>query len=92
MPGADLYAALPQARGFAGEMLQVDDDPGAEDVHRFVPQDAGGHEVHDELALFVYDGMAGVVAALIADHNIVVLTEQVHHAALALVAPVCSNN
>ena len=68
------------------------DDAGAEDVHGVFPEDAGGHEVHYELALLVYDGVSGVVAALIADHHVVALAEQVYHAALALVAPVRADN
>ena len=41
-----------------------------------------------EFAQFIDDGVAGVAAALITDDDVVVLRKQVHHAALALVAPV----
>ena len=41
-----------------------------------------------KLALLVDDGMTGVAAALIADDHVIVAGQQVHHAALALVAPV----
>ena len=41
-----------------------------------------------ELALLVDDGVAGVAAALITDHHVIVLSQQVHHAALSLIAPV----
>ena len=61
---------------------------GAEHVHGFVAQDAGRHEIEHELALVVDDGVAGVVAALIAHDDVVLLAEQVDHAALALIAPV----
>ena len=45
-----------------------------------------------ELAELVHHGVAGVAAALIADHHIIVGGDQVHHAALALVAPVDSHD
>ena len=45
-------------------------------------------QVQGELPVFVYDGVARVAAALIADDDVEVLGEQVHHPALALVAPV----
>ena len=41
-----------------------------------------------EFSFFVDHRMAGVSASLIADHDVVVLREQVHHAAFAFVAPV----
>ena len=41
-----------------------------------------------ELALFVDDRVPGISAALIAHHYVILLGEVVHHAALALVAPV----
>ena len=47
-----------------------------------------GDQVQDELAALVLDGVAGIVAALIARNDVVILAQQVHHAALAFVAPV----
>ena len=38
-----------------------------------VAQDAGGQQVQNELALVVDDGVAGVVAALIADDDVILL-------------------
>ena len=49
-------------------------------------------QVQGELAQVVDNGVAGVAAALVADHHVVVPGEQVHHAALALVAPVDAYN
>ena len=92
MVGAYLDARLAQLHRLTEEMLKVDDDAGAENVDGLIAQDAGGHEVHDELALFIDDGVAGVVAALIADDDVIVLAEQVDHTALALIAPVSTNN
>ena len=45
-----------------------------------------------KLAEIVHHGMAGVAAALIADHHVVVRGHQVYHAALALVSPVDSHD
>src|SRR5699024_1202173 len=66
----------------------INDHAVAHDADDVGPQDAGGQQVQNELAPLVLDGVAGVVAALVADHDIVILAEQVDHAALALVAPV----
>ena len=81
-------AALSQARDLVEHVLRINDHAGAEHVHGLVAQDAGRHEIEHELALVVDDGVAGVVAALIAHDDVVLLAEQVDHAALALVAPV----
>ena len=43
-----------------------------------------------ELAQIIDDSVAGVAAALITNDYVVIAGEQVHHAALALVAPVNS--
>ena len=81
-------AAVPEALHLAAEVLQVDDHPGAQHVHRAVPEDAGGHQVEDESPLVVDHGVSGVVAALVAHDDVISLTEEVHHPALALVPPV----
>ena len=73
-------------------MLRVDDHAAAHDADDVRTQDAGGDQVQDEFAALVLDGVAGVVAALIARNNVVILTEQVDHATLALVAPVYAGN
>ena len=41
-----------------------------------------------KLAQIIDDGVTGVAAALIAHDHVIVAGEQIHHAALALVAPV----
>ena len=51
-------------------------------------QDAGGQQVQDELARIGHNGVAGVVAALIAGDDIGVFCQQVDDAALALVSPI----
>ena len=85
-------AALPEAGHLAAQVLQVDDHAGAQYIDGALPEDAGGHQVQDKAASVVDHGVAGVVAALVADHHVAALAEQVHHAALALVAPVDAHN
>ena len=87
----DLDAAFPDLVDLVVQVLQVDDDTGSEDVHGILPEDAGGQQVQDELALLVDHRVSGVIAALIAAYDIVLAGEQVHHAAFALVAPVGSD-
>ena len=77
---------------FMEEMLCVDHHAGTHHVHGFIAQDAGGEQIQNELALVVDDGVSGVIAALIAHDDVVLLAEQVDHAALALVAPVDAYN
>ena len=61
-------------------------------VDHALPEDAGRQEVQSELAVFVDDRMAGVPAALIADHDVKPLRQQIHHPALAFVSPVDSHD
>ena len=70
------------------EVLEVQGDPVAQDVHDAVPEDAGRQQMQGEFALFVDDGVAGVAAALAPDDDIVFGREEVDHAALAFIAPV----
>ena len=83
-------ARLPQRFRFVAQMLQIHHHAVADDIDGGLPQDARGQQIQDELALFVDHGVAGVVAALVAADDVVALGEQVHHAALAFVAPVDS--
>lgn len=78
----------PEQLDFLPQALEVERHAGAEHVHDPRAEDAGGQQVQGELPVFVYDGVARVPAALIADDDVEVLGEQVHHPALALVAPV----
>lgn len=48
----------------------------------------GGNEVELEFAQRVDNGMARVVAALVADDHVVLLRQIVYHASLAFIAPV----
>ena len=50
-------------------------------------EDAGRDQMEDEALLAHLDGVAGVVAAVVAGHDLDLLREQVHDLALAFVAP-----
>ena len=90
--GADLNTLLGQGGDFLLEVLGVDDHAAAHNADNVGAQNAGGNQVQDEFAALVLDGVACIVAALIARNNVIVLAEQVDHAALALVAPVNAGN
>ena len=83
--GQDVGHLSPQA-------LAIQSHAVAQDVHHTLAEDAGGQQVQGKLAELVHHGMAGVAAALIADHHVVVRGHQVYHAALALVSPVDSHD
>ena len=51
-------------------MVEVDHHARAQHADNVRVQDAGGQQVQDELALRGDDGVAGIVAALIAGNNI----------------------
>ena len=76
----------------SGQMLEVDHHAGAQHAGHLRVQDTGGQQVQDELALLGHNGMAGIVATLIARNDIGIFGQQVDDAALALIAPVDSSN
>ena len=84
----DRHAGLLQGLDLAPKALEVNDDTVAEDVHDARQADAGGDEVQGKFAVFIDDGMTGVVAALIPADDIIISRDEVDHAALAFVAPV----
>ena len=86
--GADLDPLFRQGGDLFFQMFRVDDHAAAHDADDLRAQDARRDQVEDEFAAFILDRVAGVVAALIARDDVIILAEQVHHAALALVAPV----
>ena len=90
--GGDGDALLAQLVDLAVQMVRVDDHTIAHHADNIRAQDAGRQQVQHELAALVLDGVAGVVAALIPCNDVVLLADQVDHAALALVAPVDTRN
>jgi len=71
---------------------EIDDHAGAEDAHRVRVEDAGRDEMELERPELVDHGVARVVAALVADDEIRLLREEVRDLALALVAPLGSDD
>ena len=88
----DRNALLAQFIDLAVQMMRVDDHAVAHNAHDVGAQDAGGQQVQHELAALVFNGMACVVAALIPCNDVILLADQVDHAALALIAPVDTRN
>ena len=80
-------AALRQHGHLADERARVDHDAVADDGRDVRVQDAAGHEVQLEDLVADDDGVAGVVATLVAHDHVDRLREQVHGLALALVSP-----
>ena len=90
--GADAQAREVDALGaqvveLAGQHLRVDHDAVADRAQLARVEDPGRDQVELPLHAVADDRVAGVVAALEADHEVRVLGEQVGDLALALVAP-----
>ena len=85
-------ALLLEGGDFGEEDIGVDDDAVADDAGDAGPADAGGDEVQLEFAPVVDDGVAGVVAAGVAHYAIGLSGKVVDDLALALVAPLPSDN
>ena len=83
----DRHAAAVQGLDLAEEDVRVDHHAVADDARLGLVEDAGGDEVQGEDLAVPHDGVAGVVAALIAHHHVGLLGQQVGDLALALVAP-----
>ena len=90
--GADLNALLAQLRDLAVQMMGIDDHAVAHHADNVRAQDAGGQQIQHEFAALVLDRMACVVAALIACNDVILLADEVDHAALAFIAPVDTRN
>ena len=86
--GGDGNALAGNIGDLGPQALAVQRHAVAQNVHDTLAENAGGQQVQCELALLVDDGVAGVAAALITDQHVTVLSQQVHHAALSLIAPV----
>ena len=88
----DGHARVLERGHFLPEVLNVDDDAVAQHVHDAGQADAGRNQMQGKLAVFVHNGVTGVVAALIAADDVVFSGDQVDHTTLALVAPVDTHN
>ena len=86
--GGNGHALFGQAADFFLQVVQVDDHARAHYVYHALAQYAGGQQIQYEFAALVYYGMAGVVATLITNYDVIISAQQIDHAALAFVAPV----
>ena len=84
---AHLDAGRFQHLDFAEQRAGIDDQPVADDRLFSRPQNAAGNELEDELLIADAHRMAGVMAALVARHDIEVRGEQIDDLPLAFVAP-----
>ena len=88
----DRHAFFPQGFDLRPEVFGVQCDAVAQDIHDAVMKDTGGQKMQRKLPIVIDDGVARVASALIADDHIIILRQQIDHAALALVAPVDTND
>jgi acetyl-CoA acetyltransferase len=72
---------------FLEEYARVDDHAVADDAGLVRVEDARGNDVEDVLLAVDHQGMAGIVAALEADHVVRVPGQQIDDLALALITP-----
>ena len=89
---SNLYSGIAKFSDLAAEMFYVDNHSRPHNVNRFVPENTGRKKIEREFALFVNDGVSGVVAALITDYHVVLFRKKVNHSALSFVAPVDTND
>ena len=80
-------AELAQPLDFLDEAHGVHHDAVADDADLVLAQNAGGNQVQDVFLAFDVDGVAGVVAALRADHHVRLLGQHVNDLAFAFIAP-----
>src|ERR1700687_6175180 len=86
------HAGSAQGSDFLQEGQRINHHAIANDAGALGPQNAAGHELQDELFPVDDDGVSGIVAAGIASHHRKSLGEHVDNLALALIAPLRSDN
>ena len=87
-----LEAALPELVDLLQQDARVDHHPVADDAGAGRVEDAAGQELELELAVLGDDGVARVVATLAPDGEVGPLGEEVDYLALALIAPLASDD
>src|SRR5260370_13047511 len=86
------HARSAQGSNYIQEGEWINHHSVAKDADALGPQNAAGHELQDELFPVDDDGVSGIVAAGVASHHRKSLGEHVDDLALALVAPLRSDN
>ena len=87
-----LHAGGAQGSDFLQKGQRIDHHAIADHAGALRPQNAAGHELQNEFLSVDDDGVSGIVAAGVARHDRKCLGEYVDNLALALVAPLGSNN
>jgi hypothetical protein len=77
---------------FRLERHGVDHEAGSENAQHSFVQDPGWNQVQDQLPLIANDGVAGVVAAVEASHDLEGRGDQVDDLPLAFVTPLAAND
>ena len=72
----------------ADQAFRIQGHTVAQDIHHARAENAAWKQVQGKLPIRVDHGMAGVPAALIAHHDVILLRQQIHHASLAFISPV----
>ena len=88
--GGYLHAARSQCGDLLFQVRKVDCHTVAHNAHHAGAENAGGHQIQDEFSTLVDNGVSRIVAALIADHDVLIFGKQVHHTTLSFVSPVDS--
>jgi hypothetical protein len=85
-------ASLSQAVNFPDENLGVNDNAICDNADGFAPDGAAGEKMESEFFVADDNGMAGVGAAAIADHNIIFFGKDINNFTFAFIAPLQSYN
>src|SRR5207244_12783872 len=80
------------AVGHEEQLRRIEDDAVADETELIGMEDSGGNEMELELAKFVDDRVAGVVASRVPGDDIRFLCQEVYDPALALVPPLAAHN
>src|SRR5438552_11439830 len=89
---ANLHAAIFEVLDLSEEFGTVDDDSVADKAELIGIENSGGNEMEFELAEFVDDRVAGVVASRVPGDDIRFLCQEVYDPTLALVPPLAAHN
>ena len=90
--GGDVHPPLPDVLDFPGQVVQIHHHPVPQDAGDAGVEDPRGQQVEHKGPLIGDHRVAGVVASLVAHHDVGLLGQQVNDPALALVAPVEAGN
>src|SRR3979490_954863 len=86
------HARSAQGSNFLEEGQRINHHAIADHAGALGPQNTAGHELQDKLFPVDDDGVSGIVAAGVASHHRKGLSEHVDNLALALIAPLRSDN